>query len=523
MRPQDKRPKTIHRTGARLEHRALRGSSVAGIGFFLTLAQSVAQVPLFISSLGSEQYGAWLSALALASMITIIDASFQAYVGNIVQQEDSKSKASSERLLGSALKFSMLHAGVMISLILFLNLVYRSFNKSLNGTAILDSATLILLQYYVSATFVGIHVKLYAPRGRFATHAIWYHSARLLQFLACVASVSYFNTLNALVLTYSATGVIGSLLQEYDCGRRYGSIIRLARQGTLREGVKLWARSVGLSGSFLLDQVAQNGIVLMLTTWANLTAVSQFGTLRTVCNTAAAAISALHAPVLPDLARLYSLGEGQKLGDVIQGLYYIQGWLLFIGALLTAAPFEYLYGLWTRGHLPLDQGLLFSMIVAVVLRSSSAPLTSFYYANNAIGPQVGMAGLRAVVPFIIFLIVGQNIELWHLGIAVVISEGLASNLYCWRVWREYERQIQIPERLLRWQALEALQASTIALIIGGVLLAPHIAFAFSFIGAALIAVIQQKRWVLIGSDAKLRIIALIPTRLSQRENLQSPN
>jgi O-antigen/teichoic acid export membrane protein len=523
MRSQEKDSKELPQAGARLEYRALRGSSVAGIGFLFTFLQSVAQVPIFISSLGSEQYGAWLSALALASLITIIDTSFQSYVGNVVQQEDPKSKAASTRLLGSALKFSMLHSCVMISLILFLNFAYRSLNKSLSSTAILDSATLILLQYYLSATFVGIHVKLYAPRGRFATHAIWYHTARLIQFLACVASVSYFNTLSALVLTYSATGVIGSFLQEYDCGRRYGSILRLARQGTLREGVKLWARSVGLSSSFLLDQVAQNGIVLMLTTWANLTAVSQFGTLRTVCNTAAAAISALHAPVLPDLARLYSLGESRKLGDVIQGLYYIQGWLLFVGTLLTAAPLEYLYGLWTRGHLPLDQGLLLSMTIAVVLRSSSAPLTSLYYANNAIGPQISMAGLRAGVPLILFLTVRQNIELWHLGVAVVVSEALASNLYCWRVWRAYEHKLGIPERLLRWQTLEAIQASAMALIIGGVLLAPQISLAFSFTGAALVAIIQKKRWGLISSDAKLRILALIPNRLFQRARIQSQN
>ncbi len=416
---------------ASIERRAVSGGVAASISFGVNTALSLLQVPLLLHFWGRETYGTWLSIFALIAVITSMDIGFQNYVGNEVVRQYLSDVAALPKLLASAIRAAVF-VGACELLVMFVILGAGHFS-------LLDAMSLpqpspdavgAVLIYLVSWTFLGsipvIVTRVFLPRGEFVRMSFWEVGTKISQFLGlCVALVLHLS-LTASMALWCAAGAPIVIAMLYDLRKRMPEVSPWWQGGSLRVGLRMFAKSTLLTLTSFVDQLGNNGLILLVGRAVGVGRVPAFTTVRTVANTAMAGTSIFFGPLRADVVRFHVNREMGKINEVLAGVWLLTGTLLQVGFLLSPLFVEALYGVWTRGKLPFDEWLFILLATAVCLRNVGSTLVGFLFSVNALRSQVVLTVARSAI-----VIVGAMVLLPWLGlpgaaVAIVLSEAIAS-------------------------------------------------------------------------------------------------
>lgn len=497
------------RSVGHIQHRAIRGSAVALFGFVLAVLQTVVQVPLLLHYLGSENYGIWLAVFAAYSLISCLDMGHQAYVGNLIYARYSQDAAQTRRLLGSGLKVTAFICGAEVMLAFgVIGAARLGVNTGIPASWTAGFALLVLVLHYVSSVaFAGMAVKYYAPAGLYTVQALWYQGLRLAQFVLTSLVVVCGGGVLSLALVYALTGVVGNLLQLRDCARRFGSLEQAFAEGDFKEGMRNWRQSLVFSLNLVFDQSGQSGLLLLLARSASAATVPVLSTLRTACNTFIMVFNTFHFPVFADLARYHTAEEYHKVVGIFRALWFVQGWVVYFGMLISIPVFEWIYPYWTHGQLPFERGLFLLLLMMVAIRSAGSPLYSFYYTVNDLPVQTAMTLCRALPPLLYLILLYRTAGLSGLGWTILLAEALASGVVFGYRWvTTYEKRYPAATELRSAATLEAIQLGGFGLVAISIWHWPKNMVEILPVGIVAGLIFQLCRWRQMPGDLRVRVL-----------------
>lgn len=496
----------------RMENRAARGS-VAGIASLaLGLATALIQVPLLLRFWQAAEYGLWVSLLATVSLVTVLDAGHQAFVGNEVAKAWGREREKIRRLLASGLRTALWVAaaelGLGVALVLSGNLPDLLGQKGSSGDYGATAAFLLYLVFWGTfGSAGGILARLYAPSGHYARGEWLGVINRGSGFLALAVAVLGGANLFGAMAAQVVVSILFNLYFFRDLRRLLPELFPWWRGGSIRGGFANLRSSLLLTANALLEQASGSGLVLVVTVFLSPVQAGLLATLRTLANLAQQGSLIFLNPVGADLARFHGAGEGAKIRGVFS-VGWAAGHSLTAAGVIAVAPFLALaYGIWTHGKFTFDAGLFGWLGTAVVLRNWTAPFQLYLASINSLKSQLGVGLARGSVCLGTCLGLIQTLGIHGVGAGILAGEiagAVASWLAAGR--RLSENRMEIPHGA----ALRGLfQVFAVAAALAGLRLDGTLSVGVTLAALFFVGGITMVQWRQLEPDLRGRIAGIL--------------
>lgn len=413
--------------GDKIEYRAARGSAASFVNLAVTIAIAVIQVPLILSKWSAEVYGLWSTVMSVASILIVLDAGHQNYIGNELVRYWRLDKSLVKQTLSSAcivaLGIGALEVVCGIVFILSRSSVITSIAKT---PELEHEANLALIIYLIFWCFAGslggILVRAYPAAGLFARSQWLGVASRLTMFLFLALSIlNGAGLLGAMVVSVLG-GVIFNVYQFYDIRKVFRELLPWLKGYSIRVGICNFRASLVLTTSALVEQAATNGVLVLSALILAPIDIAIFASIRTLTNAFTQGNLVLLSPIIPDLARYHYEQDVNKIVAV-----FSFGWLagctgLSLGVQGLLLIIDPLYQIWTHDELTLNHALFSALLVSVAIRQWNASLLAYIASVNAVKEQMVVSVVRAAFAVCLCLLLVRPYGLPGVGYAILISE-----------------------------------------------------------------------------------------------------
>jgi O-antigen/teichoic acid export membrane protein len=357
--------------------RVIRALASSALGQFLSTAQSLLLVPMFLAAWGDAGYGEWLALTALASYLLLLDLGGQSYIGVRLAQAYAQEKLDEFRVIlseGFSLFFVLaLATQALVSAITFSPLVSW------------DSDARLVVTCYSASVLISIPVGVlgtcFTATGRIVRFVMLGNLARIIQ-IACYSLALALRvpppTYAAVVL---ATSCLTTAITVFDLRRQLGTLFApMLSIVHLRGGAAHLRGSLEYFAYALSSMLSVQGVLLVIAAKADASSVAAFSTHRAAASLIVYSGSLLRPTVWPELTMMAARGDMPRLREVVSIAVRGTTWIgaIIAAAVCLAAPQG--YALWTRAKLELDVPLLFILAGQAVLycawSTTSWPLMS---------------------------------------------------------------------------------------------------------------------------------------------------
>lgn len=406
--------------------RSISGTAVGLIAFGFSLATNLLQVTLLLSVWTQEQYGHWLLLLSAATVATALDGGHQLYIGNQLNREQVEDRQRMLITLGSAVRVAaFLGVGqiIVLSVTVVSGWIYPILGLEPGSPPGFSFGLLAYTFLWISTGSIGsILVRLFLPAGYYVRSMWWNLVTRACQFLALIMAARSGWSLPAVATAYGMVAFCLSLAVFADLKRLLPEYWPWWQAGSLKIGFKNFGRSSVITFTSLLDNVSQQGILIIITHGIGVIAVPLFTTLRTVSNTAMQGGTFLLNPVNADIIRFRITEQYTKLIGLFRMYWLVITFVMNFGLILLFAWVEPIYKIWTGGKLIFDIHLFLWLSVAVLFRSLGLPFVVLLQSLNRLRVQVALSMVRVVLCVGGSIIFMQPFGLSGIALAVALSE-----------------------------------------------------------------------------------------------------
>ena len=417
------RKKTIER---RTIESLIANSFLFGIGFL----QNIVLVPLLLANWGASKYGLWISIYAFFSLLQSFDFGHQNYIGNEFNKFYYTNKERARELLGSSIYVAVVIGAVALLVVIVLNLtglvntlvgLDRSFSEPNIGWGLVVLSTMWIL----AGSIGGILVRIILPLGMMARFT--YLSIVLKLFLFCILALgAWFKwSLLQVILIYS----LGELLYSWGIfwyiRKIMPSFYPWWKHANFNTGWNNFKRSLILTFNNFLDQLSNNGLVLVISAFLNAGAVPSFTTMRTVANTALIGTNTFLQSVSPDVIRLHANDEKEKLKQILFANWFITGLPINFVFLILPLFAQSLYTWWTKGQIPYDSRLLLLLMASVSISNFFKGFTSYLMYINDLAINFYVSVIKASTILVITILSISSFGLYAPAAGFLLAEGIA--------------------------------------------------------------------------------------------------
>lgn len=417
-----------------IERRSLDSSIANAILFIINIGNSILIVPILLKFWGSEKYGVWIATFAFYSLIKTLDTGHQNYVGNEFNKLFYVDKEKAKKYLSSGIKFCVVIG--TLELVLLFGLIQSGLLNSLVGITSEQSNDLgvplglsaLVVGWLLSGNIGGLLVRIILPLGVMAkTIYLSILNKGMLLGVLIIAGYYQLDILKTGIL-YALSGIGYTFILFFYVKRLMPSFYPWWIGGDLKTGLRNFKRSIILTINNVLDQVSQNGLIIMISSLISVALVPLFTTIRTLCNTALQISSMILEPLYPDLIRFDSKSEAKKLIQVFETNWIFSGFIVqagFISSIAFVIPF---YHWWTQGELVFDKLLYILFVISILILNFSKGFILYLSSVNEIKPLFKISITRFFVVIIVSLI---GIQIWGLkalATSLVLAELFSSGV-----------------------------------------------------------------------------------------------
>jgi O-antigen/teichoic acid export membrane protein len=409
-----------------LQVRILHGSTASVLMFAVNLIGQVTLVPLFLSHWGNDRYGAWLTVSSAVALLLCLDLGHQTYVGALINDLYHRDPPRMEFVLGAAVRAAVLVAVIEVVVAVGLALTGLSahaFGWSPAASSDHDAALITLVVLNGLQGSVGaIVTKLYAPAGDFGRSVYWAIARRMLDLGILALAVWLRMGLFGAALLVSVFTLPLSLAGYRDVYRKYPQFFPWWRDGSLAEGLKNLWRSAPFTTASVLEGLAINGTVLLVSARVDARAVVSLLTQRTIANILIQGSAFILQPLAADFGRYRARSEWSKLAESFGAFWLVGGGAVNLGLLVLLPIVQPFYEVWTRGRAEFDAQVFAGLAAAVVLRTVGAPFSSYGAAVNDLKNLAWSSAARAALALLGTLVLVKPLGVAGAALALALSE-----------------------------------------------------------------------------------------------------
>lgn len=351
----------------------MRSIGADALGQVLNVGIRLMLVPLYLSTWGAKSYGEWLILTAIAAWFGLGDLGGQLYFINRLTNEwvtgklEQFQRTYSTGLLLFLGSSTILFMGVLVA-VSYLPIADWLAIKSVNQTSVKIILLLMALRFLVALP-IGLMLGVYRAIGIQATSVMYANLMLLIQFVA--SAVALLNGGGMLLL--AALEVLPFLLiffvVVWDLRRRLPSKFKLfalvqADRIIFKDAISPSLHFFGLQVS---AAIMIQGSVLVLARTLGPVEVAIFSSMRIVANVMSRFMGILAHAAWPELTRLASLGQGEKLAKLFNAILLLA---LFVGMCYVMVIVNFgqsLFTWWLNNTLPYDFWVMYLLSCQVVM------------------------------------------------------------------------------------------------------------------------------------------------------------
>ncbi len=412
-----------------VEHRAAKVSLVTGGSTILSIILQLVSVPVCLHSWGAQRYGAWLAIFAASTLMRTVDGGYITYAGNrlnLLYHQDRQ--ALREVLAAGCLGLGVL--GLLQLVLLFLVMMFDGLGWLLGDATLAGSSNaraalvVLVVSWVLSGSYLGLVHRLMVPAGLLYESAWWSMAFQVLVFVAIMFAAIF-------RLDLLGTSMLVAGLQA---GIYFASALYV--RWKLPEFFPWWRApkwrlaATDLRGSLVftfsgfMQQVASNGMVLLVSAVLGAAVVPAFTTVRTMANLWTNVTTTLTSPLLPDMVRLHATHQAGKLMMLAKAHMWLMGTLVNLCILVSLPFLPWVYGVWTRGVLDLDARLLMGLLGGILLANAGSFMYTYLTGINHVRSVLAVALLRGLVSLIVAWLLLPGMGLPAAGIGIMAAEAI---------------------------------------------------------------------------------------------------
>lgn len=387
--------------------RIMRSFGADALGQMLNIGIRLLLVPLFLSTWGAESYGEWLILTAFAAWFSLGDLGGQLYfINRMTADWASGRRKDFQRVYSTGLALfvassSLLFGAVAVLLAVLPASVWLGL-KSLDPE--LAKAILLLMAFRFSISLpVGLLLGIYRAIGLQATSVMYGNLILMIQFVATALALLSGGGMLLLASLEALPFLLLIPILIWDLRRRMSNEFSLAAFNKADRTIMLSAISPSLH--FLVLQLSAalmiQGSVIVLAKTLGPVEVAIFSSMRIVANVMSRFIGMFSHASWPELTRLASLGENEKLSRLFRAILLVAlfAGLFYLGLIVNYG--EHLYRWWLGGKLPYESTVMFLLSTQVILTVMWTWGGNLLMATNR---HEGYSRLQVIVNFIALLL-----------------------------------------------------------------------------------------------------------------------
>ena len=496
-----------------IERRSLLGAIAGASSLAANLLHAIILVPVLLHAWGEERYGVWLGLTGLMAIVVLLDTSHQVFLGGEFQKLYAVDRTALRRVLGSGLRISIclgLTEVLLAAALAPTDLLPEILGVSpeLYRAERLDLAFVAMVGIWVlPGSIGGVLVKLYAPAGLFARGQWWGTAFRIAQTGAVALVALLSGSILLACCVSSGTNLLMNVALYIELRRRFPEFWPFWRDGSWREGLRNFSRSLALVVTSTVQQLSGNWLLLLVSSVLGAQVTAIFGTLRTVANTFQQGVQIIGAPLIPEIVQFHVRREQMKVRAAISTCWWALSSCVNVGMLIALPFVEIAYLHWTSGRLAFERDLYLLLAWSVCVRAIASPLLNFLTGINHLKGQFLLALAQGVVVFGLASLLVRPMGLAAFGLAIAAGEVislLVATHYVRITLRESDGDIP-------WAHLVLSIASS-----GIVAVSFALSRAFDgspsvvAIGVTALAVLHFIQWRLLPIEVRSRLLRLLP-------------
>ena len=291
--------------------RLISGSLASWVRIGVTIFSQLMLVPVYLQYWDVNTYSIWLAVITITNMFTIIDKSFQDFLGfEFLRIGRNNIKQISFYLTSGAVTTLIIVVCQILVVLFILKLEFLAFflgNHAFIDPIEIKHAGIILLcqliAWIISGSVGGILGRALAVFGYYPRMVWWGVLGAFFTSFSPVISVTFGANLLEAGLVSAAATIVYNVPVFIDML----SLLRKERitfsNFSIKLGSSSFYRSLTLALKDLLENFRHQGIRLILVPLSGLAALAAFSTMRTGANAALQGLNTLTNPLMPELMR----------------------------------------------------------------------------------------------------------------------------------------------------------------------------------------------------------------------------
>lgn len=384
---------------------------------------SLLLIPLLIKFWGTETYGSWIAIYALYNLIQVVEFGHNTYVGNAFNALVHTNNNEAKGLIASAFKINILSGIIQFSAVF---VIYKlgAFGYFIEGDLPQSDMLIVLLILFLYRLLIGsyrgILVKMLNPFGYIYKSYQFSMIERFIEFVVLVLAAVKGISLVNMALLWLISKSIYSLGILWYLKKLLPDYFPWWQGGSLTLGWKNYKKSFAYIGSSLLDRMASDGVILMISVLLGATYLPLFIAIRTLVNFGTKLSEVFLGPISPELINLHAKGLKDRLVQVMGYYWLITGGLLVVGFMISVWFVEPVFEFWTNGRLDFRPLVYYGLIVVVITQNMGSILNAFLKGINRTKTVFYTALIRTAMIMIgIYLFYTMSIK------GVILAMGIA--------------------------------------------------------------------------------------------------
>ena len=416
--------------------RIISGSLASWSSLLFTLIIQISLVPLYLVSWDKDTYALWIAILSLSSILTILDKTFQNYLGNEFLILGNSQKLKLSKLLSSGI-FVAFNSG-FLQIIITILFDYFNFSRFLVSDSNLsfkdfeeaESAIVIFsFSWFLTGNLCGILTRSLIPFGYYSRIAWWSFFNLTLTNLLPLLALFFTKRLIFIAIFMSMGSILFDILIFNDVFKIIKNLKIRFRKPSIKISIKIVKSSLVLTVSNLLISLRQEGLRLILAPLFGSKVLVSFTTTRTGANLALQGLNTISNPILPELMNFLKVKNQEKSEIMLATIWTILIFVLTPAVIILQFIMPSVFEIWTLGKIEYNSILFALLSFGVLIFALAQPAISITKGNNDIKSQLFISIISTAVVIITMLIFVSLLGLVGAGISIVCGELIGLFLY----------------------------------------------------------------------------------------------
>ncbi len=409
-----------------IEHKSFKGTVLGLISFLLNMVYSLMLIPVFLTYWGDIKYGYFLALYAFIQLMRTLDTGHQIFVGNEFSKNYYNNPAIAYQILSSSIAIAFILG--FIELLIFILFWFSGVLPDFIGIDLqanhifLGGMLSMLLMWWIVGSMGGILARIILAKGFYSESVMFAILIKFIETMIIFLAVYYNLTINLTFFLIAVATLFYSLIVFYWTAKRMPEFFPWWKNYNMNLGFSNFGKSIVLTINGFMDQMNNNGILFLIGKFLSVGIIPVFTTLRTLTNTMTMLTNLVIQPLIPEMIRFDSEGKKEKIWKIIEVNWLISGALISFSFLILIPIVDYLFNIWTNGHIEFNKILFYLLTFALVVVNFGKSLTSYLTGINDLKALSIITYLRFIIVFGFSLIFIRTWGLIAIGVGILFSE-----------------------------------------------------------------------------------------------------